>query len=151
GFEDLAPVRHVAPGKELDLHPRARRERVVGTSGPFEDTAAVRIEQEEPARRPPEKPLWWRRIRHLRPPYTSDPPGAVVLVDSGDCCQVPCVQDDVVVEVDDDRARGGAGSEVPLTREPGRRASQRDTAAGHGLGEVVDGAPGWCRAGVDDE
>ena len=149
-LEYLAPVRHVAAGEELDLQPRARRERMVGTSGPFEDTAAVRVEQEEPACHPPKKPFSWCRIRHLRPADTADLPGGVVLVHAPDRCQIPRVQDDVVVEVDDDGSRRGARSEVPLAGEPGDGGFQRDTAATHGLGEAVDQIPGWGRAGIHD-
>src|SRR5262249_60865174 len=123
---------------------------MVGASGPLHDAAAVRVEKEETARRPPEQPFSWRRIRHLRPSDAPDLPAPVVLVDACHRPQVSRVEDDVVVEVDDDRSGRDTRSEVTLPRKPGSRVLQCDTAARHGLGETIDGVQGWRHAGIDD-
>src|SRR5262249_61404518 len=78
-LEHLAPIGHVAPGEALDLHPRAGRERMVGTSRPLHDPSPVGVEEEEPAGESSEQPLARGRIRTLRAAHTADLAAAVVL------------------------------------------------------------------------
>ena len=117
---------------------------MVRPSRPLDDPAAVRVEEEEPARGPSKERLSRGRIRNLCATHAADPPGAVVLERACDRREVSRLQDDVVVEVDDHpsgvarapkfRWRGSpAGEPISATWQPGMFKARRSVAPREGV------------------